>query len=459
MCTLVSLSINSHHHLVGLAAMSNVNEVNGHSGSDVAPDSKDTVSGKKNQENHVDLVKGGDDVSHKVKASYTHASALSTQKLNSNNHNDPSTGGSDKPVTKPNQVTTTNATNSATVVKPTAATTTQPATNTSLAASQTINATTSPTLGTKVNIPTTPTNLNNSSIADLSQIEAATNDLVNSPSTKSLMMGTDTRRRQLFGQKANPRRRLQQISKVLSAPKKPTVQAITAATIKDILARISSGTKKAVSLYNSTKTRVQNLKSSLGKEQAWVKSNMSSFIKSSQTAMVDVNKMLGDINTAFGQQQGQVNPSTTNDDLGVPLKKGDLNAQDIVKKAKDVQKKLKKFWSIAKIGMAKVQDLRKVIKKMSAFAKGNMKTYLDGMIAKMSLIKFNMPVALAATPAKPVAAPAAKPVVKSKQPAKRLKEYFDRMTKKINKIDFKLPATTPAKVPAKRLLGKLPIKY
>jgi len=328
MCTLVSLSINSHHHLVGLAAMSNVNEVNGHSGSDVAPDSKDTVSGKKNQENHVDLVKGGDDVSHKVKASYTHASALSTQKLNSNNHNDPSTGGSDKPVTKPNQVTTTNATNSATVVKPatatttqpaatttnatnpnsativspTTATTTQPATNTSLAASQTINATTSPTLGTKVNIPTTPTNLNNSSIADLSQIEAATNDLVNSPSTKSLMMGTDTRRRQLFGQKANPRRRLQQISKVLSAPKKPTVQAITAATIKDILARISSGTKKAVSLYNSTKTRVQNLKSSLGKEQAWVKSNMSSFIKSSQTAMVDVNKMLGDINTAFGQQ-------------------------------------------------------------------------------------------------------------------------------------------------------------
>ena len=459
MCTLVSLSINSHHHLVGLAAMSNVNEVNGHSGSDVAPDSKDTVSGKKNQENHVDLVKGGDDVSHKVKASYTHASALSTQKLNSNNHNDPSTGGSDKPVTKPNQVTTTNATNSATVVKPATATTTQPAANTSLAASQTINATTSPTLGTKVNIPTTPTNLNSSSVADLSQIEAATNDLVNSPSTKSLMMGTDTRRRQLFGQKANPRRRLQQISKVLSAPKKPTVQAITAATIKDILARISSGTKKAVSLYNSTKTRVQNLKSSLGKEQAWVKSNMSSFIKSSQTAMVDVNKMLGDINTAFGQQQGQVNPSTTNDDLGVPLKKGDLNAQDIVKKAKDVQKKLKKFWSIAKIGVAKVQDLRKVIKKMSAFAKGNMKTYLDGMIAKMSLIKFNMPVALAATPAKPVAAPVAKPVVKSKQPAKRLKEYFDRMTKKINKIDFKLPATTPAKVPAKRLLGKLPIKY
>ena len=76
MCTLVSLSINSHHHLVGLAAMSNLNEVNGHSGSDpILTDPKDTVSGKKNQENHVDLVSGDQDQHHKVKGSYSKASA------------------------------------------------------------------------------------------------------------------------------------------------------------------------------------------------------------------------------------------------------------------------------------------------------------------------------------------------------------------------------------------------
>jgi len=246
---------------------------------------------------------------------------------------------------------------------------------------------------------------------------------------------------------AAPLRRLQQVTPPAAKPALATAtpaaapaagtkqaQPVTAEGLQTTLNAISTGTKTAVDLYNETKGKVSKVRSSITNEQAWVKNNLKSFVKSSQDAMTNISKLTTDINTAFNQQLGKIDPASGKTDLGVPLTKDTANAKEIIDKAKQVEEKLKKFWDIAKIGTAKANELRIAAGKTLEFVQGNAKKYFDSVTSKMNAMDYKLPEEKPAAPAataKPAPAAAAAPAAK-----------------------------TAAKAPAKkRLLLKLPSKY
>lgn len=408
--------------VTGLAARSSVNLVSGNH----SPKS----NGAQTQESHVNLV-NGEDRHHHVKGEETGPSALlkTGHKTNAVNNKAKSTATKKAPNAAIKPAPAKKAVNVKTkavpVAKPVKTSVNPTPANAALANKNIkVGATVGPIPQVKrlknVAVTGTPSlGVTATKPFDAKNLFNYTKDVnVNIDNLKSLL---HIRRKRQTKYRATP--------VILVTPRRTSDKTVTSNTINNILGQINQGTKKAVNLYNQSKNRVKNVKTNLGKEQTWIKSNLQSFLTNAKSTLSNVEKLQGNIGKAMILKVDSIKAAGGNMDLDVPLNKKGYSEHMILLKAQKILLELKKFWAIAKLGVAKVRELKGTIRSEIDMTKKGMKIYLDNIVKKLDTITFKKkadakkPVdKIAAKVTKPVGkvvAPVKKPVVKVKIPAKK----------------------------------------